>query len=42
MSQLLAYLSIEKTTVGGLTGLMYYANNEDDPYITLKDEVGGV
>jgi periodic tryptophan protein 1 len=27
-----------KTTVGGLAGLMYYANEDDDPYITLKDE----
>ena len=30
------YLNVEKTTVGGLSGLMYYSSNEDDPYITLK------
>ena len=26
-------------TGAGMAGLTYFANNEDDPYITLKDPV---
>lgn len=29
-------------TVGGISGLTYYASNEDDPYITLKGNVCAV